>query len=179
MNWPTFAETAESAALRNLLSELVTPAAARAGTSAGSTDRRDLAAEILAAPAPRRRALVATRVRELVVRTLGLPTEFALDPRQGLRNVGLDSLMAVELRNSLQRILGRPLPSTLLFDFPTVESLSGYLLDAVLETPEKEDGRSMVHDGRGSEGEISEDEAEDLLKAELAQIRAERSGEDR
>src|SRR4029079_1569202 len=49
------------------------------------------------------------------------------NPRQPLQELGLDSLMAVELRNALSEVLGQTLPATLMFDYPTVEVLSGYL----------------------------------------------------
>lgn len=47
---------------------------------------------------------------------------------------GLDSLGAVELRNSLQAQLpaGLELPATLLFDFPSVNAVSGYIASQVL-----------------------------------------------
>jgi len=177
IDWATFAGATSSTSIRRLLSDVVAPTAAQGELSRDETPTLDLGAEVLAAPAPRRRALLSARVRDLVVRTLGLPAGFILDPRQGLRSIGLDSLMAVELRNTLQKALGRPLPSTLLFDFPTVEALSGYLLGTVSERPEKDEGRSAVHGD--SVVDLSADEAEDLLKAELTQIRTERREEDR
>jgi acyl carrier protein len=44
-----------------------------------------------------------------------------------LMSAGLDSLGAVELRNSLEARVGMPLPQTLVFDYPSVEALAGYL----------------------------------------------------
>jgi hypothetical protein len=48
-------------------------------------------------------------------------------------SAGLDSLGAVELRNSLEASLGLTLPGTLVFDYPTVDALSDYVLSIQVE----------------------------------------------
>jgi acyl transferase domain-containing protein len=98
-----------------------------------------------AAPAPARvaeppaatngehRAAVGSMVERLVRRTLVLgPTA---DLGRTLHELGIDSLMALELRNALAEELGRPLPATLAFDHPSADAIAGYL--AGLTAPKK------------------------------------------
>ncbi len=67
-----------------------------------------------------------------VARVLGLPIEELPVLEQGFFELGMDSLMAVELRDRLNQLLGVNLPSTLSFDFPNIERLTHYLATDVL-----------------------------------------------
>ena len=70
-------------------------------------------------------------VREHIMRVLRLDADQAPGRHDRLMDLGLDSLMAVRLRNLLGAGLGfaKPLPATLMFDYPTIEALASHLLD--------------------------------------------------
>jgi acyl carrier protein len=84
----------------------------------------------LATLAPAQRAAeVHAAVRAEVARVLSASTVPVDRP---LSELGMDSMMAVELRNALGQRVGKVLPATLAFDYPTVEALTRWLLDEVL-----------------------------------------------
>jgi NAD(P)-dependent dehydrogenase (short-subunit alcohol dehydrogenase family)/acyl carrier protein len=84
-------------------------------------------------PADRRERVIAD-VNEETVRAMGFGLQHHLEATQKLFEIGMDSLMALELRNRLQNALGLSLPSTLVFEYPTVEALSDYLIREVVPT---------------------------------------------
>jgi acyl carrier protein len=84
------------------------------------------------APAPVAPRAMASPVRDvvagLIAAELGQRAE-DLDDDTSFLAMGLDSLTAVDLVKTLEQELGRPLPTTLLFEYPSVSALSTYLSD--------------------------------------------------
>jgi acyl carrier protein len=104
---------------------------ATAETVRAPSSGTDLRGALAVAPADRRRALVGAFVRERVADALGISAS-TVDERRPLGELGLDSLLAIELRNTLGAAAGQSFPVTLLFDYPTVEALTEHLLDSLL-----------------------------------------------
>jgi short-subunit dehydrogenase/aryl carrier-like protein len=112
-------------------------------------------------PQQNRRALLMDYLRGQIRQILGLSSSYFVDEHEPLVRMGLDSLMAVELRNQLSAALERPFMATLLFDYPTLSALVNFLLG-------KEKVVAAEHDVLLEElHSISDAEAEELLKREL------------
>ncbi|MFI0901868.1 SDR family NAD(P)-dependent oxidoreductase, partial [Streptomyces sp. NPDC020983] len=123
-------ELAASGVLPRILSGLVRarPTARPTGT-AEPADGTPLAERLAAlAPAERARTLLEL-VRRNVAAVLGLGDVLAVDPARPFKEIGFDSLTAVELRNRLSRSTGVTLPATLVFDIPTPALLADHLHD--------------------------------------------------
>ncbi|MDY0055083.1 MAG: SDR family NAD(P)-dependent oxidoreductase [Methyloversatilis sp.] len=103
--------------------------AAPAGAERAAWDR-------IAALSPAlRRAELVRLLQDEVAAVLGLPSGQRPDPATGFFDMGMDSLMAVELRNRLSRRCGVALSPAGIFEFPTIQALAGHLLEALLPEP--------------------------------------------
>ncbi len=167
IDWPRFLSRYAPGAAPTLLADLARPAAAPAAPAAGPA----LLDRLRAIPPARGQKLLEAHVREQVLRVLGLDPAHGLDPQQGLREIGMDSLMAVELRNRLQSSLGRSLPSTIAFDHPTPSDLSAHLAALVLEPGMPDAPESARAEDAGLEA-MSEAEAAAAFAEELAAMKA-------
>jgi NADP-dependent 3-hydroxy acid dehydrogenase YdfG/acyl carrier protein len=88
-----------------------------------------LAERLAAAPADEREGVVLEVVRTQVAGVLGHESGAAVDPVASFKDLGFDSLLAVELRNRLVQVSGLRLPPTLVFDYPTATGLARFLLE--------------------------------------------------
>jgi hypothetical protein len=126
--------------------------------------------QLLDARPVRRRALLLEALQREAVRILGLPSGTVVDAQQPLNEYGLDSLMAVEMRNAVVRLAGQSLPVTLLFDYPSLDAAAAYLLAEVFHLPETDAAAPSPTDLETRIAALSEAEAEARLAEQLAAL---------
>ncbi|WP_075736982.1 type I polyketide synthase, partial [Streptomyces acidiscabies] len=107
-----------------LLRDLVRPAKAGGGVSAGAAALRKALGT--ASEAERERMLL-DLVCTQVAAVLGHDAATSVNASQGLRDLGFDSLTTVELRNRLSAATGLKLPATFVFDHPDPAALAARL----------------------------------------------------
>ncbi|HEV2344044.1 MAG TPA: SDR family NAD(P)-dependent oxidoreductase, partial [Actinocrinis sp.] len=119
----------------------------------------DLADRLARLTDAERSARVLAIVGDEVAHALGLRSAAEVRPDRPLREVGMDSVSALEVRNRIGARIGARLPATLLFDHPTTGRLAEHLLDTVLRrTAEAVPQRSATTLARTSASVRSADE---------------------
>jgi myxalamid-type polyketide synthase MxaC len=126
-DWPAVAASFGGAGPPPVLREVAAAAPAAAAAPPPTT----LLERLAGAPAAARTRLLAAHVRAETLAVLGLGGDAALGARDRLFDAGLDSLMAVDLRNRLQAAADERLPATFVFDHPTIEALAAALADVI------------------------------------------------
>jgi acyl carrier protein len=90
---------------------------------------------IAAEPGPARRAALESFLKQQIARVLR-QSAGRIDAARPFRSLGLDSLMGLELRNRLEAELSLSLPATVVWNFPTVRTLSQHLTTLLGEPAE-------------------------------------------
>ncbi len=111
-----------------------------------------------------RAALLRNWLQEIGKEVLGFSDKDQLLPEQPLMEQGLDSLMAVDIRNRLNRELGQTLPAAVLFNYPTIQSLAGYIQSLLQPAPAEEPAGAAPSAKPSSEVDTLLSEIDDLLK---------------
>jgi acyl carrier protein len=113
----------------SLLRALIRPSLRR--VEAGTSGVPALRAQLAAVPESERLPVVVGVVQDVAAAVLGLAGRSAVAASAPLKDLGLDSLMAVEVRNQLSQRVERKLPATLVFDYPTPGDMAQLILEAL------------------------------------------------
>jgi acyl transferase domain-containing protein/NADPH:quinone reductase-like Zn-dependent oxidoreductase/short-subunit dehydrogenase/acyl carrier protein len=128
-----------------------------------------LLGQLRAAPESGRTAILHFFVQALAGRVLSFPQERRIDPEQPLSDLGLDSLMALEFRNSLAAEIEQSLPATLLFSYPAIADVERYLSGLLFGQETKTAGTKPPGGSLGvldEIAELSDEEVDRLLAAD-------------
>jgi acyl transferase domain-containing protein len=170
LRWPALLHHYSKHGVPPIMQGLVRAAQRRSVGDDSSVPAVDLAEELQALAPERRREHLAMRTREQVLRVLGLDPAHPVGPDQGLADLGMDSLMTVELGNRLSALVNRSLPSTVAYEHPTLEELTAHLQELLSDrvgftaapaTPAKADALADLV------AELADDELTDALLKEL------------
>jgi NADPH:quinone reductase-like Zn-dependent oxidoreductase len=134
-------------------------------------DESDIMQRLEKAPHSSRHNQLLSHVIEQVRIRLKIDPAVHIDPQAPLIDLGLDSLLAIELRNRLSNTLGlsQLLPATLFFDYPNAESVTNFLIkDILFPTSSDNSSQAPVENGLAEIRNMSEEEAESLLLQELS-----------
>ncbi|EST35028.1 hypothetical protein N566_17865 [Streptomycetaceae bacterium MP113-05] len=138
VDWARFLPVFASARPRPLLESIPEVAellaAARAEDATSANEDGQLVERLAALPAEKRDAEVLSLVVSCLAVVLGRAGgEPDIAPKTAFKQLGVDSLLAVELRNRLGEVTGLRLPATLVFEYPTPLAVAGFLKGELLD----------------------------------------------
>ncbi|MFF1465901.1 SDR family NAD(P)-dependent oxidoreductase, partial [Streptomyces sp. NPDC058330] len=138
------------------------PARRAVGERSGG-DPNALSARLTGLSPTEQQEILQDMIRAQTALVLGMSDPGSFDVNRAFRDVGFDSLTAVELRNRLNNATGQRLPATAVFDYPTPAALADFLRQEMFGTAAEEVTALSAYSGldklEASLTEIMDDEA--------------------
>ena len=119
--------------IADLVREKCSPSTTKAARAGGL---RFSAEDLWNAPPELRHGLILAHIQKSLALVMALESP-ELDPEESLGNLGLDSLMAMELQHSLEGSLGVKLPIELLMGIPSLNEFANRLLEVLSKSEPK------------------------------------------
>ncbi len=129
-NWPLFQQRLSPGRPLPLLAGMSSASAAHPAASTApkpaqpSAQTQDLPARLAAADAAARQGMVEDYLRDCLRRVLNLDSKIELPPGQSWMELGMDSLLSIELSNRIKREAGVKISVSQLLDKPTIERIA-------------------------------------------------------
>ncbi|MBF0572810.1 MAG: SDR family NAD(P)-dependent oxidoreductase [Desulfamplus sp.] len=184
VDWSKFMERVQLNSGELFLSDFKIKKAA--GLSPNKSIKSSWQEELTKAPSYEHQQLLLSKIQSATANILGMDSPDQVTPDARLFDLGLDSLMAVELKNLVEKNLNCRLKSTLVFDYPTVGSMTEYLLKTMViakpelsvnisekaeqQRPTTVETQQKILSSDVAVEELSEDDAEEMLRKELANL---------
>jgi acyl transferase domain-containing protein len=176
LDWSAYARQFAPGAIPPLFAHLASTEAAQPPAAAAGTPVGALRERLNQATPGERLQLLQDYIRAQATNVLGLPPTQTISLQQPLGELGLDSLMAVELRNVLGAAVGLTLPTTIVFEHPTIARLAVCLARELFpDDAARANGSQAAEDAPGDDAalaiaELEEDEVAALLDQRLAAL---------
>ncbi|WP_394849578.1 SDR family NAD(P)-dependent oxidoreductase [Pendulispora brunnea] len=154
IDWARFLPLFAAARTRPLFHGIPEAQQALAEAPAVGPSESKLAATLRPLSADERLPQLIALVQAETAAVLGHTDPLRIDPEMGFFDLGLDSLMSVELRRRLQKATGAKLPTTVTFDHPTPARVATYLLETLASAL----GEASTRTGQLSRARASNDE---------------------
>jgi polyketide synthase 12 len=135
-----------------------------AGRGPAESERASLMARLAAAPRNEHPQIVLELIRAETAVVLGHSSPRAVGARRAFKELGFDSLAAVELRNRLNGATGLQLAATLAFDYPTPAALAEHLVDQFAPTRADASELELERELERLEGLVSSIDPESALR---------------
>jgi acyl carrier protein len=134
-------------------------------------------------PPHRRVTLLTTRLQQEVAQVLGIHGDTLPDTDKGFFEMGMDSLMSVELKHRLESLFSVSLPSTFAFEYPTIGDVVQYFVEEVFAWEDNSENSQISSETESTDAvvlnqalaeleSLSEAETEALMERELAELEA-------
>ncbi|CRZ16896.1 type I polyketide synthase [Mycolicibacterium neworleansense] len=139
IDWARFLPLYQQAGRRAFLAELERELPAQlsgAGSGAAGSGKTKLVEQLTNAPVQQRKKLLTDYLREAVAEVTRVDSA-EIREDAGFFDLGMDSLMAVELRRRMEQGVGAEIPITLVMDYPRISDVADYLLGDVLGLSEQ------------------------------------------
>ncbi len=139
IDWARFLPLYQQAGRRGFLAELERDVPAAVSAPVTASGKTQLVERLTNAPVQQRKKLLTDYLRDAVAEVTRVdPAEIREDA--GFFDLGMDSLMAVELRRRMEQGVGKEIPVTLVMDHPRLSDAADYLLGDVLGLSEQKSG---------------------------------------
>nr|CAD19092.1 StiH protein [Stigmatella aurantiaca Sg a15] len=109
-----------------------------------------------------------------VASVLGYENPGDIEPTAGFFDLGMDSIMAMDLKTRLERGMERTFPSTMAFEHPTIDALARYLSKEVFATLFEEAPRATTPEPVSNDDDARWDALDELSEDQVASLLAER-----
>ncbi len=139
INWEQYAKSRDMDRVQGFFSYLIGRRQSNPEKSSTKEDHSSILDELQVCPASQRKHVLLDFLRQTALEVLGYSDSEQIETNEPLINQGFDSLMSVEMRNKLGKSLNQTLPASLLFDYPTLEKVAGYLLENIITIDDGEE----------------------------------------